>query len=1183
LYCIITVVPATYTVTLNRNNGSGGTSSVTATFGSPMPSATAPTQNGYTFQGYFDTSASSGGTQYYTATMASARNWDKAQNATLWARWTENASTVTPLVNGVIVSGLSGSTGSWKHYKITVPTGATELYISMSGGTSGDADLYVRHGAQPTLSLWDERPYKGAGLSETVTINNPTAGDWYISIYADSAYTGVGLLAEYKMPSVSTYTVTLNPNNGSGGTASISVKVGDPMPSATAPIRDGYTFQGYFDTSATSGGTQYYTSAMASARNWDKAQNATLWARWQAAAPIGSTWYVNASRPSDSGDGTSWATAKRTIQAAVDLAVAGNTVIVTNGTYAPISTANKAITIQSVNGAAVTIINGGGTQCCAMLAQSLFSSATHTVLSGFTLTNGWTAEYGGGAWGGTLNNCILTGNTADFGGGAYDNVLNNCVLTGNTALSGGGADYSVLNNCTLTGNTATFGGGAHSSVLNNCLLTGNTAGLRGGGAYESTLNNCTVAGNTSDWNGGGVWGSALNSSIAWDNVSGSGTSDNYYFEDSDVLPINYTCTTPMPAIGTGNITTNPLFVNAAGGDFRLQAGSPCVNKGSNAHVVGAFDLDGNPRIQGGTVDMGAYEYGSMPTATYTVTLDRNGGSGGSASVSATVGSPMPSATAPTRDGYTFQGYFDTSATSGGTQYYTATMASAHNWDKAQNATLWAHWTANAAATYTVTLDRNEGSGGSASVSVKVGDPMPSATAPTRDGYTFQGYFDTSATSGGTQYYTAAMASARNWDKAQNATLWARWAESLPEYLSNPFLMETFADPTVSTAYDGFLYDEYLTICGTFTLSMKVDKKGNWSFSAKATLQNETTSFSGKLPDGPDLITATNSKRHECVILVTEDRFFGDLYIGDNYYQLDGARNIFADKKDWAAQGRLNTLKGLYNVALLSLYDDASLGYVSLSVGNLGAVKIAGKLEDGTSVSGSAKLLAGLSEDGWYAIALHCPLYSKKGFIGGLLWLDPIGKVIRVDTDHDWYVDWLRPVDGLRSLDVLGGYFGTGKDTPTVPQGLKFSVFAEHLPSPAPHLVTGGTNPDGWVTAAIPWRMPVTVVNGTKLSLPKGVKPKKISDPPDVFYSYIWSDNPSEAKISYTAKTGVFKGSLKMYYEGMNPSKSFDWETKIISASYTGVMVPDNGALKGFGTGAATINKLKCVVPVVLEK
>ena len=51
-----------------------------------------------------------------------------------------------------------------------------------------------------------------------------------------------------------------------------------------------------------------------------------------------------------------------------------------------------------------------------------------------------------------------------------------------------------------------------------------------------------------------------------------------------------------------------MFVDLAAGDLRLQMGSPCINAGNSAYVVGTTDLDGNPRIVGGTVDVGAYEW-----------------------------------------------------------------------------------------------------------------------------------------------------------------------------------------------------------------------------------------------------------------------------------------------------------------------------------------------------------------------------------------------------------------------------------------------------------------------------------------------------------------------------------------------------------------------------------------------
>jgi hypothetical protein len=102
---------------------------------------------------------------------------------------------VTPLVNGVAVTGLAGDTASETFYKIDVPADQNSLRIEISGGT-GDADLYVRIGDKPTTHLWDYRPFV-LGNKETVTIDDPKAGTYYIMIRGYMAYTGVTLKATY--------------------------------------------------------------------------------------------------------------------------------------------------------------------------------------------------------------------------------------------------------------------------------------------------------------------------------------------------------------------------------------------------------------------------------------------------------------------------------------------------------------------------------------------------------------------------------------------------------------------------------------------------------------------------------------------------------------------------------------------------------------------------------------------------------------------------------------------------------------------------------------------------------------------------------------------------------------------------------------------------------------------------
>lgn len=78
-----------YTITFNKDGGSGGSSSVSAKKGQSMPYATAPTKKGYTFGGYY-TSRNGQGTKYYSESMSSSRSWDKTKNVTLYAYWIED-------------------------------------------------------------------------------------------------------------------------------------------------------------------------------------------------------------------------------------------------------------------------------------------------------------------------------------------------------------------------------------------------------------------------------------------------------------------------------------------------------------------------------------------------------------------------------------------------------------------------------------------------------------------------------------------------------------------------------------------------------------------------------------------------------------------------------------------------------------------------------------------------------------------------------------------------------------------------------------------------------------------------------------------------------------------------------------------------------------------------------------
>jgi hypothetical protein len=285
---------------------------------------------------------------------------------------------------------------------------------------------------------------------------------------------------------------------------------------------------------------------------------------------------------------TNWTTAATSIQDAVDAAVAGDEVVVTNGTYARGGTngnrveVDKPLNVRNVNGPQVTVIQGNFFTRCAYLTND-------ASLSGFTLRGGYSPSGGGLVCedSAVASNCLVVANSANFGGGASGGTLNKCTLTGNSAGKyytqgqGGGAINCTLVNCSLTGNSArAYGGGVSSCTLVNCTLTGNSATESGGGAaYTCLLLNC----------------------IVYFNDAPSGA--NY----DDFCDLGYSCT--MPQAGIGNITNAPLFVDTNGwANLRLQPNSPCINAGNNSCATNATDLDGNPRISGGTVDIGAYEF-----------------------------------------------------------------------------------------------------------------------------------------------------------------------------------------------------------------------------------------------------------------------------------------------------------------------------------------------------------------------------------------------------------------------------------------------------------------------------------------------------------------------------------------------------------------------------------------------
>ena len=235
--------------------------------------------------------------------------------------------------------------------------------------------------------------------------------------------------------------------------------------------------------------------------------------------------------------------------------------------------------------------------------------------------------------------------------------------------------------------------------------------------------------------------------IAIANLNGTGN-------DPDGDTISYTWSVvsgPGPVFfgNSSSINTTATFVEAGTYTLRLTADDGYGNPVSNDIVItvrtnSTLTYDGNANT-GGTPP-------ADPNSPYltndTVTVLGNTGS-------------------LTKSGFSFNGW-NTQADGLGTNY-----GAGQTFTITTDTTLYADWTPS---TYTVNFNKQGGTGGSNSVTVDYGAAMPNASAPTRSGFGFAGYY-TAANGGGTRYYDEAMNSVRNWDIEGNTTLYAYWNAS----------------------------------------------------------------------------------------------------------------------------------------------------------------------------------------------------------------------------------------------------------------------------------------------------------------------------------------------------------------------------------------------------------------------
>ena len=336
------------------------------------------------------------------------------------------------------------------------------------------------------------------------------------------------------------------------------------------------------------------------------------------------------------------------IHLAINAAQEGDTVVVAAGVYQTnIDFQGKNIVLTSTNPNAQNVTIDFPGRNSAVVTFSGQEDA-NCELIGFGITGGRGDEGGGICGNGTkatIRQCAIYDNHADVAGGGIhdcDGVISDCRIQDNRAENSagfgqGGGLYGcdgLISNCTIIGNLAghheqrfSHGGGlSECASVVNCFVKGNTAGGFGGGLYNcAQISNCTIVVNEAGRCGGGVShangsGAVLNSLI-WRNRADQGEQAHIECRHVDDFTVSYSNVQGgfegakvagewLIQWGPTNLDRYPLFAERHHlGEYHLREDSPCVDAGDpNGDYQGQTDMDGQIRVAGGRVDVGADEY-----------------------------------------------------------------------------------------------------------------------------------------------------------------------------------------------------------------------------------------------------------------------------------------------------------------------------------------------------------------------------------------------------------------------------------------------------------------------------------------------------------------------------------------------------------------------------------------------
>lgn len=506
----------------------------------------------------------------------------------------------------------------------------------------------------------------GTSTTSSTTYTATSNGNLYLYFRTDGSglYPSTGEIGEVGIIGHSAITITLNDNGGSGGSGTKTVTSGTVsgnIGSVNVPTRGSFTFGGYYNIVAYTGGLQYISSSGSGTGGYSITSAITLYARWTNTINWSPSTSVSCSYSSSQQDVTIASTAAT---------------CASSGTVSySITSITKSGTTQSTTGWG---ING-----TTLHIPSSQATGTYTIVVGTTSPNSGSttsSTYAAGSLTKVITLTISTGNitiTLDRNGGT----------TGDTSFSvAPGASVSNYPSITMpTRGTFRFDGYYTSRTGGDEKI--NASGTPQAAAPTSATTWYAHWYNTVSYSptGGSATYSANSQNVTVSSTAGSCASGGTVTYDLDDVKLNGSSidySSGWSISSDGKTMTIPAALAAGTYSITILAQSTGTTSGTSTYFGDDTFVTFNIVV-------------SSPS-NITISLNKNGGSGGTTAVSVTPGAAAGTwsvATPPTRTGFTFMGYYSVSAATGGTKYVDVDGTSVYA-APSSSSTIYARWMIN---------------------------------------------------------------------------------------------------------------------------------------------------------------------------------------------------------------------------------------------------------------------------------------------------------------------------------------------------------------------------------------------------------------------------------------------------------------------------------------------------------